>query len=43
MTGLAIMPKIGLDGMLARFPAYIDDLGRFQTQVYSLVQQPGLR
>jgi FMNH2-dependent dimethyl sulfone monooxygenase len=43
MTGLETMPKIGLDGMLLNFPRYIDDLRRFQTQVYPLVQQAGLR
>ena len=43
VEGLETMSKIGLDGTLLNFPRYIDDMRRFQTQVYPLVQQAGLR
>jgi alkanesulfonate monooxygenase SsuD/methylene tetrahydromethanopterin reductase-like flavin-dependent oxidoreductase (luciferase family) len=43
VEGLETMSKIGLDGTLLNFPRYIDDMRRFQTRVYPLVQQAGLR
>ena len=37
------MPKMGVDGKLLEFRRCIDDMRRFQTQVYLRVQQAGLR
>ena len=41
--GLATMSKMDLNGTLLNFPRYIDDMRRFQRDVYPLVQQAGLR
>jgi alkanesulfonate monooxygenase SsuD/methylene tetrahydromethanopterin reductase-like flavin-dependent oxidoreductase (luciferase family) len=40
---LVTLSKIGLNGTLLNFPRYIDDMRRFQRDVYPLVQQAGLR
>jgi dimethylsulfone monooxygenase len=40
---LITLSKIGLDGSLLNFPRYIEDMRRFQRDVYPLVQQAGLR
>jgi alkanesulfonate monooxygenase SsuD/methylene tetrahydromethanopterin reductase-like flavin-dependent oxidoreductase (luciferase family) len=40
---LVTLSKIGLNGTLLNFPRYIDDMRRFQKDVYPLVQQTGLR
>jgi alkanesulfonate monooxygenase SsuD/methylene tetrahydromethanopterin reductase-like flavin-dependent oxidoreductase (luciferase family) len=40
---LVTLSKIGLNGTLLNFPRYIDDMRRFQKEVYPLVQQTGLR
>ena len=37
------MPKMGVDRKLLDVPRCIDDMRRFQTQVYPRVQQAGLR
>jgi alkanesulfonate monooxygenase SsuD/methylene tetrahydromethanopterin reductase-like flavin-dependent oxidoreductase (luciferase family) len=40
---LVTLSKIGLNGTLLNFPRYIDDMRRFQRDVYRLVKQAGLR
>ena len=40
---LVTLSMIGLNGTLLNFPRYIDDMRRFQKDVYPLVQQTGLR
>ena len=40
---LVTLSKIGLNGTLLNFPRYIDDMRRFQRDVYPLVKQAGLR
>jgi len=43
VEALQTLSRMGLDGTLLNFPRYIDDMRRFQRQVYPLVQQAGLR
>jgi alkanesulfonate monooxygenase SsuD/methylene tetrahydromethanopterin reductase-like flavin-dependent oxidoreductase (luciferase family) len=43
VDSLVTLSKIGLDGTLLNFPRYIEDMRRFQHDVYPLVQQAGLR
>ena len=43
VDGLVTLSKMGLNGTLLNLPRYIDDMRRFQKDVYPLVQQTGLR
>ena len=43
VDGLAMLSKLGLDGVVASWPRYIEDLRTFQRQTLPLLKQAGLR
>jgi FMNH2-dependent dimethyl sulfone monooxygenase len=43
VEGLAILSKIGLDGVLLSWPRYIEGMREFRDVTYPLLQQSGLR
>jgi dimethylsulfone monooxygenase len=40
---LALLERAGFDGVVLTWPRYIEDMGRFKTETYPLLQQAGLR
>jgi dimethylsulfone monooxygenase len=40
---LALLERAGFDGIVLTWPRYIEDMQRFKTETYPLLQQAGLR
>lgn len=43
VDGLSLLQRAGFDGIVLTWPRYVEDMKRFQTETYPLVQQAGLR
>jgi alkanesulfonate monooxygenase SsuD/methylene tetrahydromethanopterin reductase-like flavin-dependent oxidoreductase (luciferase family) len=43
VDGLAMLSKLGLDGVVASWPRYIEDMRTFQRETLPLIKQAGLR
>jgi FMNH2-dependent dimethyl sulfone monooxygenase len=43
VDGLAMLSKIGLDGVLLSWPRYIEGMHEFRDVTFQLVKQAGLR
>jgi len=43
VDGLAMLQRAGFDGIVLTWPRYIEDMKRFQTETFPLIQQAGLR
>ena len=43
VDGLSILESAGFDGIVLTWPRYVEDMKRFQTETFPLLQQAGLR
>ncbi len=43
VDGLSVLERAGFDGIVLTWPRYVEDMKRFQTQTFPLLQQAGLR
>jgi dimethylsulfone monooxygenase len=43
VDGLVMLQRAGFDGIVLTWPRYVEDMKRFQTETFPLVQQAGLR
>jgi alkanesulfonate monooxygenase SsuD/methylene tetrahydromethanopterin reductase-like flavin-dependent oxidoreductase (luciferase family) len=43
VDGLAMLSKLGLDGVVVSWPRYIEDMRQFQRVTLPLIEQAGLR
>jgi alkanesulfonate monooxygenase SsuD/methylene tetrahydromethanopterin reductase-like flavin-dependent oxidoreductase (luciferase family) len=43
VDGLSLLQQAGFDGIVLTWPRYVEDMKRFQTETFPLVQQAGLR
>ena len=43
VDGLSILERAGFDGIVLTWPRYVEDMKRFQTETFPLLQQAGLR
>jgi hypothetical protein len=43
VDSLNLLHRAGFDGVLLSWPRYVEDMRRFQAEIYPLVEQSGLR